>query len=217
MNFQIKPLVTLSLRCYKRPERTRRMIECVMGQTVNNWELLLTGDNCPYFKEPEFIQFVKHYQRIAADSGNIIRFRNNQETGGGCGHVIINQHIGSANGHYFIFLSNDDIILPNHVANYTSFMLDNPDLKWAYFDTWVNPARPQTRDAQLKHGSIGHAELIVQTEFLRGMPFHGPEYGHDWTLIKNMMDKTTFYKKSIGSLPTYKVMGVPGALEQGID
>lgn len=216
-NSILSPVVTLSLRCFQRPQRTRRMIENVLAQTFNGWELLLTGDNCPNFKDPDFIKFVKEAQVKALANGNRIIFSNNYENAGGCGYVIINQHINSARGKWFIFLSNDDMIMPEHVQNYVSFMEDEEDLDWAYFNSKVPAIEGGIRIAELRRGYIGHSELIINTRFLRKMPLHGPEYGHDWELVKNLINSTVFYAKAINRPATYIVKSLPGNIEPGID
>lgn len=208
--------ITISLRCYGRPQRTMRAIQNVLDQTINGWELLLTGDCCPYFDNSVFQDFINNTAiPLAEKNGNRIVFKNHIIHLGGCGYAIINHHIAAASGKYFIFLSNDDVILPNHAENYLSGIEGSP-YKWVYFDTWLRPAGA-IRVAQLEFGKIGHSELIIETDFLKSMPPHTKEYGHDWLLVQSMMKKTFSYKKVAGAPATYKVMSVPGNQEQGID
>jgi hypothetical protein len=63
---------------------------------------------------------------------------------------------------------------------------------------------------------IGHSELIIRTEFLRQMPTHNEHYGHDWSLIQNMMLNGK-HKKAENSPATYHVMSLSDRREQGID
>jgi hypothetical protein len=185
-----------------------------MDQTENNWELLLTGDDCPEFNKLPFRALVNHFCEEAESKGNKIVFSNNDYHTGHCGYQIINEHITAATGKYFMLMSNDDMLLPGHFENY--LRIERTVLDWAYFDTWVTP-NDAPRNAQLKDGMIGHSELIIKTDFLRTMPPHGPEYGHDWVLVQNMMKATEDYKKALGAPQTYMVMSIPGREEKGID
>lgn len=182
---------------------------------MNTWELILTGDACPYFNDKEFRDYVKGCQIEASRKGNAISFGNNSKNGGGCGYLILNSDIATAQGQFFIILSNDDTIFPNHFENYyNAICATNND--FMYFDTFVQPHNA-ARNAQLQQGMIGHSELIIKTSFLKKMPAHGPEYGHDWKLVQDMMAATSKYAKGIGLPQTYNVRSVPGNIEQGID
>ena len=138
---------------------------------------------------------------------------NNKINKGGHGFEITNENIMLALGEYFIFFANDDVILPNHFENYLS-AIENTDYDFVYFNSLIVPNN-QIRNAQLQYGHIGHSELIVKTEFLRQMPKHNAEYGHDWILIEEMAKRG----KSVKSLcaPTYHVMSLSDKRELGID
>jgi hypothetical protein len=153
---------------------------------------------------------------VEADrNGNIIVCQNNDSHTGNYGFGIRNYHIARATAPYFIFMGSDDILLNNHLENCLSH-IENTDLDFVYFDTFVEPYNAP-RNAQLKYGMIGHSELIVRTDFLRQMPPHSPHYGHDWELVQNMMNATDKYKKAVGATQTYIVKSVKDKEEQGID
>lgn len=211
----IQPRLTISLRCYGRPQRTIRAIKSVLKQNTNNWELIITGDACPHFETNEFKNFIQAAKLYAMQNGNTITCSNNSMHTGSCGYQIINHDIAIAKGRYFMFMSNDDVMLSNHAANYLRHIEGTP-YKWVYFDTWLRPANG-IRLAELEKDRIGHSELIIETEYLRSMPAHGPNYGHDWELVQNLMIGTKLYKKAVGAPQTYQVMSVPGNQEQGID
>lgn len=210
-----KPDVTISLRCYGRPTRTIRAVNSILQQTRGNFELLITGDACPNFQTDTWKYLMDFARRKLEERGCTLKWNNNPEHTGGCGYAILNQHIQDANGWYFMILSNDDVLLPNHVENYYS-KIKATFYDWVYFDSWVEP-NDAPRNAQLKEGMIGHSELIVKTSYLQKMPPHGPNYGHDWDLVKNLMEKSVLFAKAIGSPQTYIVKSIPGREEQGID
>ena len=128
--------------------------------------------------------------------------------------AITNRNIEEAEGKYFLFFANDDIILPNHFENYLS-QIEETDLDFVYFNSEVKPTN-SLRVSRLEYGMIGHSELIVRTEFLRQMPMHDAEYGHDWSLIQNMMQNGK-NKKAENCPATYYVMSLSDRREQGID
>lgn len=211
MNYRI----TISLPCYKRPERTIRAIESVLAQTVDGYELLITGDDCPEFKEADYVQRIYEICSIVPGLRNSIRFKNNPKHGGFWGTDIRNKHILAAQGEWFMFMGSDDVLLPNHLENILAGV-EGTDLDFAYFDTYVEP-NDAPRNAQLKHGMIGHSELIVRSSFLKTMPAHKPIYGHDFDLVQHMLLKTDKFKKLSGLPQTYIVKSVTGKTEQGID
>lgn len=209
------PIVTISLPCYLRPQRTIRAIECIMSQNISGWELLITGDCCPYFNKNEFTTFLDACKHQAAEKGNSIISDNNFQHSGNWGAEIRSFHIQEATGTWFIFMGNDDIIFDNHLKERLKFV-EGTNLDFAYFDTWVSPYNAP-RNAQLQFGMIGHSELICRTSFLKQMPPHSNQYGHDWELITNMVNAGGKHEKARGYQPTYVVMSVPGNEEKGID
>lgn len=206
--------LTLSMACYGRLKGTIRAIESIANQTANNWEALVTGDGCKVMEK--FIH-TNYFADIVADckaKGNDLIITNNEVNQGGHGYAIINENIRIAKGKYFAFFANDDILLPNHFDNYLSG-IENTDLDFAYFDSYVAPRRAN-RVAQLQYGMIGHSELIIKTDFLRQMPIHNEHYGHDWALISEMA-RLGKHQKAQGFPPTYHVMSLSDNREEGLD
>lgn len=220
----ITPKITISLPCYKRPQRTMRAIESIMSQTEQGFELLITTDGdeelCIKILQ-RFDFYTDHISRYGTYvytnpvKNQRISINNAIEHTGCWGYDIRNKHIQDACGKYFMFMGSDDILEPTHLENILG-RIDRTVYNWMYFDTWVEPNNAP-RNAQLKNGMIGHSELIVRSEFLRLMPPHTKFYGHDWTLVENLMSNTMVYLKAAGLPQTYKVMSIPGREEQGID
>lgn len=207
--------LTLSVPCYLRPQRTIRAINCIANQTENNWEALVIGDGCPVMKD--FLDS-NYFNDIVSDCekrGNDLYISNNIANIGGHGYAITNVNITLAEGKYFMFYANDDIILPNHFENYLS-QIEGTDLDFVYFNSFVKPNN-SIRNSSLQYGSIGHSELIIKTDFLRQIPQHNAEYGHDWSLIQNMINAGAKNKKALTSEPTYHVMSLPNNREKEID
>ena len=112
------PRITISLPCYLRPQRTKRAIESILAQTIDGWELLITGDGCPEFDKPAFSEWISEITKDQFyNNGNSIVCKNNPEHSGFWGTDIRNQHIKEATGEWFMFMGSDDVLLPNHLAN----------------------------------------------------------------------------------------------------
>lgn len=206
--------LTVSMPCFGRPQRTIRAIECIANQTANNWEAFVVGDGCPIMKDYLSSGYFWDIQVECGKRGNDLMIINNSVNQGGHGFAITNHNIQVAQGKYFTFFANDDIILPNHFENYLS-QIEGTDLDFVYFNSIVAPIN-SLRSSSLHYGTIGHSELIVRTEFLKQMPIHNEHYGHDWELIK-AMSEIGKHKKAENCPPTYYVMSLSDNKEQGID
>lgn len=206
--------LSLSMPCYGRPQRTIRAINCIANQNINGWEAFVIGDGCPVMQDFIDSDYFKDIIEMCSYNGNNLIINNNPVNQGGHGFAITNRNIEEAEGEYFVFFANDDIILPNHFENYLS-QIEGTDLDFVYFNSEVKPTN-SLRVSRLEYGMIGHSELIVRTEFLRQMPMHNEHYGHDWALIQSMMLNGK-HKKADNCPATYHVMSLSDRKEQGID
>jgi hypothetical protein len=129
---------------------------------------------------------------------------------------------GDLKADYVMYADNDDDAEQDHVQNYLEGIYGT-DADLVYFNSRlvynerVN-ALPVIRDTRLEEGMIGHAEIIVKAEFIKK---HGilqdDKYGHDWRMIKKMLDLGAKALKDVDARPTYKVMGAGDLREQDID
>jgi hypothetical protein len=206
--------LTVSMPCFGRPQRTIRAINCIANQSINGWEALVIGDGCPVMKDFIDSNYFKDLIDVCSNNGNDLYIANNPINQGGHGFAITNHNIEVAQGEYFTFFANDDIILPNHFENYLS-QIEGTDLDFVYFNSEVKPTN-SLRVSRLEYGMIGHSELIIRTEFLRQMPTHNEHYGHDFALIQNMMQNGK-HKKAENCPATYYVMSLSDNREKGID
>lgn len=206
--------LTVSMPCFGRPERTIRAINCIANQNINGWEAFVVGDGCPVMRDFIESEYFAGLIDQCSYNGNDLMICNNPVNQGGHGFAITNNNIKIAQGEYFTFFANDDIILPNHFENYLS-QIEGTDLDFVYFNSEVKPTN-SLRVSRLEYGMIGHSELIVRTEFLRQMPTHNEHYGHDWALIQSMMQNGK-HKKAENCPATYHVMSLSDRREQGIN
>jgi GT2 family glycosyltransferase len=206
--------ISIVIPCYRRPQRTRRIINNLLSQTINEWEAFVIGDGCPHFQEMIDSGEVDAFIKRASEHGNKLHCYNLDKNYGGHGYFITNYATKNAVGKYFVFGGNDDILLDNHFEHYLS-EIENTDLGLVYYNTFIGPMN-SLRIPKLERSQIGHSEIIVKTELLREFE-HTPKYGHDWDLISFLLSKNTKHKKSTSNNYTYIVTHLPGKTIDFID
>src|SRR6185436_3817978 len=188
------PLITLIVPCYKRPQRTLRALESIIKQDLNGWEAIFIGDNCPDFQKFIDDGIFHRYSRDEKLEGNSLTFINLEEHHGGWGSYCRGEGIKLAKGKFICFLDNDDIILNNHLSNYSSFMEANPEVDIAYFNARTEPWK-KDRISTLSRGGIGNAELCLKSLVLKLEYDVDNQYEHDWRLVDKLMKKKYNIKK----------------------
>ena len=194
--------ITSCTPCWERPERTKRAIECVLNQSINNWEAFFIGDGCEHLENLISSGATKEYIEKAESCGNKLHIYNLENHQGGFGYAVRNHVISKAVGKYILFIDNDDVVAPNHFENYL-LGIEGTSHGFAYYNTYIEPIN-QIRNAQLEFGKIGHSEIIVRTDLIKTMPPQNSVYGHDWELIMSLTSSNNSYIK-IESEPTYTI------------
>jgi GT2 family glycosyltransferase len=197
--------LTLSMASYGRPQRTIRAINSIANQTINNWEALVIGDGCPVMQDFIDSDYFQDVIKMCSFYGNDLIIENNPVNQGGNGFAVINNNIKIAQGKYFVFFANDDVIDVNHFRNYLE--IENTDLDYMFFDSFIDPIG-KARESRLAPSVIGHSEIILKTELAKKLPEHSAKYGHDWEFINAMSEKGKGEKSKSQTL-SYRVMHVP--------
>lgn len=201
--------------CYGRYERTKRIAEQVAAQKGCNKEefvAIFAGDNCPDFKRLIQEGFFYELENRSNVSITPLEFSVHY---GGYGYMARNFVKQFNDINHYIFIDNDDVIESNHFMNYLSH-IEGTEYDMVYFNSYVQPYNG-LRYTRLEEGRIGHSEIIVKGDMYRRIPNQDAEYGHDWRMIKSILDAGGKTKFAYGSYPTYRVMGVPNMREEGID
>lgn len=209
------PRVTMIMPCWARPQRTRRAIECILSQSINNWEAIVVGDGCPDFQGLIDSGYMASAKARAEAGGNSFIALNLASHFGGYGYECRRVALELATGAYVVFVDNDDVVATDHLEHYLSG-IEGTTLGMAYFDSFVLPHR-SVRHSALEYGKIGHSELIVRTSVLKSMPAASPEYGHDWQLVAAIVASGAKCAKSNTGRTTYNVMSLGDFRETGID
>lgn len=214
------PRISLVMPCYKRPQRTRRMVECISKQTINNFEAFIIGDGCSDFEQLLNDSWYQDKVKQIESKGNRIVTFNMDRNYGGYGYAIMNYARQNCTGNYLVFTNNDDMITDDHLQYYLS-EIEGTDYDMVHYNSLVIPKGNTIRNSQLKEASIGHSEIIVTRDLARRMPPHTPDYIADWFFISNAMQSGAKIKKSKNTLKTtYMVMSIdvyPGRLDTYID
>jgi glycosyltransferase involved in cell wall biosynthesis len=207
--------LTAIIPCYGRYERTKRIANQIAKQegcNKNDFEAFFIGDGCSVFQrlmDEDFFKELNVQSNVQIHSWNMIK------NYGGFGYECRNFGISKANSKYIIFIDNDDEIMPNHFVNYL-LGIEGTEYDMVYYNSIVEPYGGH-RAVRLEFGSIGHSEIIVSTEMIRKVPPQVNEYGHDWILIKSIVEANAKVKYSYFNPPTYIVKGVPNKREEGIN
>ena len=194
--------LSVIVTCWKRPIATRKLLSDIINQTVTGWELNLVGDACDDFQE---LIEEKKFQDICAHQnslGNRINYHNLEVHGGGSGYLALNKAIDMASRDYTIFVGNDDRLSPIHLQNYYTGIADS-DFDMVLYETVIKGN--VIRKPELKHGCVGHSELIVKTDALKKVPKHDESYGHDWKLIVSLIQNGAKVGRDNRNLRTYYV------------
>lgn len=212
--------VSLIVPSYLRPQRTQRVIDCILNQDFVGFEAYIVGDKCPFIQSLVDEGKQIEYAKLAEVKGNKLAIFNLPIHYGGYGYQARNTCVKLAMGEYIIFMDNDDIIEPDHVSNYYN-AISQTDNDLMFFDSWLDPielrgTRGKLRETKMEEGMIGHAEIIAKSSLLKKMQPETSEYNHDWFYIKQMLDAGAKYEKSTNK-PTYKIMGVGELRETLID
>lgn len=215
--------ITICLPVYQRPERTKRVLDNLKHQTISGFELIVVGDGCPHFQQLVKSPWWYTWKAGFEEKGNFLHFYNFKENMGAYGAYCIHYAVRHAQGRYFAFANNDDVLLPQHAAFYYESIKDS-HADFVYNDTRVECGENVlNRRPQLSYGKIGHSEVVIKTSFLKPIMadkdffnLYTQGYGHDWTLVQQMM-KTGVYMRGKTKFATYIIKSTPVCRETGID
>lgn len=114
------PKVSIILAAYNRADVMRIAIQSVLQSTFEDWELLIVGDGC-----------TDHSEEVATGFDDPrISFENLPENSGGQA-APTNHALQKARGDYVMFLNQDDMYLPDHIAKSVSHLeKTGADVSW---------------------------------------------------------------------------------------
>lgn len=204
--------LTVNLTTYKRPWMARRMLTHIAMQTMLDVELFFLGDCCPEFDKIVCgVEFIVLWEKLQKNGGKVYIYNDTEHRG--MPGTLLNYAIPKATGEYFIFLGDDDSILPDHFENYYKAINDpSPAYDVVFMPSIIDLPNPPFlfyRYPEMHHGGVGHSEMIIDTEKLKQAPQHNNIHGHDWDLIAWLMNNSRYAVRN-DVKPTYIVRGLVG-------
>jgi glycosyltransferase involved in cell wall biosynthesis len=200
------PLFSILLPTHNREDVIGFSIVSVLGQTFENFELLITGDGCTDSTESIVRDFAGRDSRV-----KWFAFPK----GPGFGYEHRNTVLASAAGHYIAFAAHDNLWFPDHLELFANFFRKNPDYIIAYTrPLWMHPdgtlipsffnlGNEKSRKVFFNSHNQIPAHCVVHT---RGsgvqVGFYNPEVSEagDWDLWKRILE--TDAERKIGFINT---------------
>jgi len=118
-----KPLVSVIIPTYKRPDKLRRAINSVVNQTYQNWELFVVDDND---KKSKFRIITEDLIEEYKNNSKIYYLKHRKNRGGSAAR---NTGIRNSNGEHIALLDDDDYWLPDKL-HLQVCRLENLDQEW---------------------------------------------------------------------------------------
>lgn len=188
-------LVSIIMPAYNAEKLIAESIDSVLGQTYQNWELLIADNN----SNDNTAKIIKDY--AVKDS----RIKYIKATEGQTAAFARNTSIKQAQGAFIAFLDSDDLWLPEKLEKHIAFMLKE-DLYLSYtpYQTFglreavVNKAEQTNYKDMLKSCKIGCLTAIYNAEKL-GKKYYMPtavKMSEDWCLWCNILKDTNSMAKS---------------------
>lgn len=192
IQFQYKPLVSIIMPAYNvEPRWLKRAIDSVLNQIYSNWELCIADDAS---SNKETLDFLKSYEK-----DNRIKILFRAQNGNIC--EASNSAADLAEGEFFAFMDNDDLLSPNALFEIVRLLQDDPDCDLIYSDEDKIDDLDKRYDPQFKpdwspelllsYNYINHFTCIRRNLFEEVGRFRiGYEGAQDYDLILRVIEKT---------------------------
>jgi glycosyltransferase involved in cell wall biosynthesis len=191
-NLMERPLVSIITPMYNSGRYIATTIEFIIGQSYQNWELLITDDA----STDDSVRIVEDY--IQKDN-RIKLFRLHANAGAAAAR---NNSIKMARGRFIAFCDSDDIWLPEKLEKQISFMIEQGyafthtsyicmDNYWNY-NYAVHCKKIITRFSLLCDDSVGTLTAIYDTSILGKLYMPTIKHGEDFGLWLSIVRKTVY-------------------------
>ena len=203
----LKPLTSIITPLYNSEVFIAETINSVIGQTYNNWELLLIDDGSKDKTIKIIESYIKQYP-------NISLIKNKTNLGAA---ISRNKGIEAAKGEYIAFLDADDLWKPTKLEKQISFMIDeNCDVCFSSYEQINEAGEPLNKLVKalpvlnyktlLKTNYIGNLTGIYSAKKLGKITSPNLRKRQDWLLWLSAIKTSGKPAKSIQeSLAYYRV------------
>jgi len=117
------PLVSVILPTYNRLRFLPAAVDSVLGQTLQDWELIIADDG----SDGETLEYLQTLERVARV--RVIRLAHSGNPG-----AVRNAAARVARGQYVAFLDSDDVWMPTKLDVQVRALRDSADCRWSYTD-----------------------------------------------------------------------------------
>lgn len=118
---ELNPRITVCVPAYNRPEVLPALLESILCQDYNRFEIVISEDASPARAEIHAI-----VTRYAERYSGIIRYHENEKNLGYDGNL--RQLVSLARGEYCLFMGNDDLLAPGALAAVAGAAERHPDV-----------------------------------------------------------------------------------------
>ena len=115
------PFITVCIPAYNRPEVLGDLLDSILVQKFDDYEILICEDKSP--KRKEIAEIVKNY---SSRFPNKITYNENQENLGY--DANIRNLISKATGTYCLFMGNDDLMCEDALVKVSTALTGHPDI-----------------------------------------------------------------------------------------
>jgi glycosyltransferase involved in cell wall biosynthesis len=123
MNPELKPLVSVGIPCYNRPEGLRRTLECITNQSYGNLEIIVS-DN--FSENPRVEEVGREFEN---NDSRIVYYRQGENIGAYNNFSFV---LDKAKGRYFMWASDDDLWDLNFVSSCLTMLINNSSAGFAF-------------------------------------------------------------------------------------
>ena len=169
-----------------------RAINSVLGQSFDDWELIVISDGCD--KTMELVApFVWEYlPRI-----RLFKIEKQKIWAG----AVRNAGIFKAEGDYIIYIDVDDMWGPDHLKKVAAGL---KQYDWVYYNDWNGKTKKENK-TELKLGYCGTSTVCHKRSL--DVYWGGDSYAHDFVLIQSLLQFKNFSKIAT---PEYFIQHIPG-------
>ena len=180
------PLVTIAIPTYNRAKFIRGAVECALGQTYPHVEVLVI-DNCSTDRTQEIVSKVKDSR---------LRYVRNEHNLGMTGNF--NRSLELFRGDYWVFLPDDDRLLPEYCQVCLDLFRKHPDLGLVSSpDIACDPS-----GKELWRYPIRGPEYIIPDQMWKRLVHMGQEISHPM-IARHAIEATGFFDDSFPYLGDY--------------
>ena len=174
MNKCVKISVIMGI--YNCADTLKDAIECILAQTVTDWELIMCDDGSQDDTYETAMGFSKQYPE------KIIVLRNKINKGL---NYTLNHCLKAAKGQYIARMDGDDLCSPDRFEKELRVLQEHPDIA-------VVSTAMEYFDEMGIWGCIRHPKVVSKKDFLYGTPFcHAP-----CMMRKDVLDQVKGYTES---------------------